>query len=121
MAKILVIDDQQVMCDLFYHTLKVKGHEVITTNNVPEALKLVKKSKFDVVFLDVVLPEMNGLELYKKIRLTDKEVPVIMITGFGKQVEKIVKEALKLGVYKCLDKPFDIVEITNCIDEVLKK
>ncbi|MFC1496699.1 response regulator [Candidatus Margulisiibacteriota bacterium] len=119
MAKILVIDDQQVMCDLFYHTLKVKKHDVITSNNVAEALKLIKKDKFDIIFLDVVLPEMNGLEIYKKIRETDKDVPVVMMTGFGNQVEKIKDEALKLGVYKCMDKPFDIIEIVNCIDELL--
>ncbi len=89
--KILVVDDEAPVRDLFTDLFKKEDCLPVTCASGEEALAILKKESFDVVLLDIKLPGMNGLEVLKKIRDDYKDLPVVMITGFGFDEELIAK------------------------------
>ena len=105
-VKVLIADDEKIIRDFFARLLGLKGYEVTTAKDGYEAIKEVKKSSFNVIFLDVRMPGLDGLETLREIRKIDKDVPVVMITGFA--VEEVLKEAEKEGAYSSIKKPFEI-------------
>lgn len=104
---ILVVDDEEKVCALFSEILK--EHEVTKARSGEEAIERVKKKSFDIVFLDVVMPGMNGLEVFKTIKEINPHSSIIMMSGFA--VEDKMREAMRLGAVNSLTKPFDIDEI----------
>lgn len=94
---ILVVDDDVAIRKLFERILKKEEHRVTTVSNGKEAIKAVGKKPFDIVFLDVVMPEMDGLEVFKAIKKINSETIVIMMSGYP--VEERIKEAIRLGSY----------------------
>lgn len=115
---ILVVDDEEVMRELFTRTLGLKGYKVDTAKDGPSAIEAVKKDPYDLIFLDVVMPEMDGLEVLKKIKEITAVPIVTMMTGF--EVKDKLEEAQKLGAYNSLHKPFDIVEIMGVVERAEK-
>lgn len=106
---ILVVDDEKRVCELFHEILKEEKHRVTSVTSGEEAVKRMKREPFDVVFLDVVMPGMDGLEAFKAIKRLNPKAIVVMMTGFA--VEEKIKEALRLGAIDYLTKPFDVDEI----------
>ncbi|RMH59628.1 MAG: response regulator [Candidatus Hydrogenedentota bacterium] len=82
MARILVVDDEESIRLLYQEELTDEGYEVETAANGEEALRKIQESKFDIVTLDIKMPGMSGLEVLKKIREVDVELPVILCTAF---------------------------------------
>jgi CheY-like chemotaxis protein len=80
---ILVVDDELEFLKMIRMRLEANGYEVITATDGKEALDKVKKYKLDAVLLDILLPGMNGLEVLKKIRQDNKDLPVFIITAFS--------------------------------------
>ncbi len=117
-ASILVVDDEQVILDLFLRVLGTKGHKVTTAKDGYQAIEEVKKDRFDIIFLDIVMPGINGLETYRKIKELDPNVPTVMMTGYS--VEELIEQAMSEGVQGCLYKPFSIVEIIKTVEKVLE-
>ena len=117
--KILVVDDEQVMRDLFTRVLKLKGYTVTTVESGKEALKKIKEEEFDIAFVDIVMPEMDGVETFRAMKKANPKVHVVMMTGFA--VEDKIKAAMQNGAIDYLYKPFDIVEIMTVIGKVEKK
>ncbi len=117
-VSVLVVDDEKVIRDLFKRVLEVKGYSVTTVESGDQAVETIKKGFFDVIFLDIVMPGMDGVETLQAIREISKQKPVIVMTGFA--VEEEVKNAFKLGAQDCLSKPFEIEEIIKAIEEALK-
>ena len=89
--KILVVDDEAPVRDLFDELFRKEDCEPVSCATGEEALKILKKEPFDVVLLDIKLPGMSGLEVLKNIREFDKNLPVVMITGFGFDEDLIAK------------------------------
>lgn len=116
---VLVVDDEQVILDLFSRVLGIKGYRVATAKDGREAVDKMKEKPSDIVFLDVVLPGMDGVETLKAIRKVSPKTAVVMMTGFS--VEAKIEECLKSGACECLYKPFDIVEIMRAIEKALAK
>lgn len=116
---ILVVDDVEVIRELFIKTLGLKGHKVIAVEDGSQAIEIMKKEVFDLVFLDVVLPGMDGVEVFREIKKITSVPIVTMMTGFS--VEEKLREAETLGAYKSLHKPFDIPEIMEIIKQVQKQ
>lgn len=106
--RVLVVDDEPVVRDLFKRAMKVMGHEVVCVEDGHKAIEKVKEDSFNIVFLDMVMPGMDGLQTFKGMRELSPELPVVMMTGFS--VEEKMEEALKLGAFDCLYKPFDIAK-----------
>lgn len=104
--KILVIDDEQEICDLLETFLRREGYEVVTSTSAIDGIDKVKTENPHVICLDIRMPEMDGLEVMKKIREVNKEVTILMATAV--MDDKISEEAAKLGAYDYIVKPFDL-------------
>lgn len=105
MEKILVIDDNETLRYALSELLGESGFECKTADDGPSALNELKINSYDLAILDMKLPGMNGLEILKRIRDINKDIPVIMITAFG-DVRTAV-EAMKCGAQDFITKPFD--------------
>ncbi len=105
MEKILVIDDNETLRYALSELLGESGFECKTADDGPSALNELKNNSYDLAILDMKLPGMNGLEILKRIRDINKDIPVIMITAFG-DVRTAV-EAMKCGAQDFITKPFD--------------
>ncbi|UOQ83961.1 response regulator transcription factor [Gracilibacillus salinarum] len=118
MNKVLLIDDEKRMLDLLALYLKPHNYDCKKAFGAIEALTFIKEEVFDIVLLDIMMPEMNGWELCKKIRrITD--VPIIMVTA-REQKEDIVK-GLKLGADDYITKPFNEEELVARMEALLRR
>lgn len=106
MRKILVIDDEPEVCELLADFLKMQGYESLKAVRAVDGLALAEKEKPDLVLLDIMMPEIDGLECLQRILKTSPGSIVIMVSGL--KDEKIAKEAIRRGAYDYLAKPFDL-------------
>lgn len=107
-AKILVVDDEHSVRWAFEKALQKAGYEVMLAENGLKGLKLFESFKPDIVFVDFRMPEMDGLQLLKKIRELEPEAQVIVMTAYTDMETTVT--AMKLGAYDFLSKPFNIDE-----------
>ncbi|MBN1913186.1 MAG: response regulator [Candidatus Omnitrophica bacterium] len=117
--KVLVVDDEKIIRDFFKRLLTLLHLEVIEAEDGYKAIELAKKEKFDIFFMDVRMPGINGLETYLKLKEDNPDVKVVMMTGYA--VEDILTEATKEGAHSIIRKPFDINEIKGVIDNIDKQ
>lgn len=110
---ILVVDDEQSVCNLISEDLSERGYLCCTALDAIMALDEMQKQHFDVVLLDIRLPVMSGLELLSRIRSEHPDTLVIMITGVCNA--DIMVEAFQLGALHCIIKPFDIDELAATV------
>ena len=113
-SKILIVEDDELMQEMLCNVLERNGYDVILTKDGEEGWKLFQEKYFDLVLLDYKLPKMNGVELLQKIKESSSEVIAIMMTSFG-SIERAV-EAIKIGAYDYIRKPFDLVAIGEVVD-----
>ena len=118
-ANILIVDDNISLIRTMSFILKRKGYSVMLASDGREAIKKVKCRFFDIAFIDIRLPAMNGVEVYKKIKEIRPEAVVIMMTAYT--VEDMVQEALSVGAYGVIYKPLEMKETLNLIDEIWKR
>ena len=114
MPKILAIDDDRTVLRLIEKAFEGADVELTTVTNAEEGMTLLLKGGIDVCLLDIMLPEMNGLELAKKIRSIDARMPVIFITSMDDSDTTI--EAMKLGAYEFCTKPLDIAQVQDFVE-----
>lgn len=112
-SKILVIDDDPPIGDIIKEALG-KKHTVITVETAYDALTILEREKFNLIYLDLTLPDLDGLSLYKQIIASGKMIPVVVITGStdGAILSKMVAE----GVQFILNKPFTIDEVKQMLN-----
>ncbi len=118
-AQILVIDDDKVMRDACYQILSRQGYRVEMAPNARQGLALLEKISFDAVLLDLVMPDIDGLETLKRIRAIDPESEVIIITGYG-TIQSAV-ESIKAGAFHFLSKPFTPDDLRHLVGRALEK
>lgn len=119
MAKILYVEDDLSLSFVTRDQLEKRDYEVISFDNGKEAYKKFNTHIFDICILDVMLPEMDGFQLAKKIREKNKHIPILFLTARSMQEDKI--EGLKLGADDYLTKPFNIEELCLKIEVFLKR
>jgi len=117
--KILVIDDEAGIRSSLKGILEDEGFMVKATDTGEEGLNLLRGENFDLIFLDIWLPKMNGMEILEKIKTTEENTQVVMITGHG-SVESAVK-ATKLGAYDFLEKPLSLEKVVLTVKNALKQ
>jgi two-component system nitrogen regulation response regulator NtrX len=117
--KILIIDDEAGIRSSLHGVLEDEGYSIRTTSTGEKALEFLMAEEFDLVFLDIWLPEMNGIEVLKKIREQDKKIQVVMITGHG-SVESAV-ESTKLGAFNFLEKPLSLEKVVLTAKNALRQ
>jgi DNA-binding NtrC family response regulator len=118
-AHILVIDDDKVMRDACQQILTRQGYRVEMAGNARQGLTLLEKVSFDAILLDLVMPDLDGLETLKKIRAIDPESEVIIITGYG-TIQSAV-ESIKAGAFHFLSKPFTPDDLRHLVGRALEK
>lgn len=119
MAKILVIDDERSIRNSMKDILAFEGHDVVLAENGMEGLVAVKSEKPEVVFCDIKMPKMEGIEVLQRIKEFTTEVPVIMISGHG-TIDTAI-DAIKKGAYDFIEKPLDLNRILITIKNATDK
>src|SRR4030043_1078212 len=115
---VLIVEDDDTMRETLSHVLKRDGYEVYSENSGSGALSMIKKNIIDLILLDMRLPDVDGLELLKKIKEFDTEILVIMMTAYS-DVQTAVS-AMKSGAYHYINKPFDLEELKLLIEKGLE-
>lgn len=118
LARILVVDDDPGMRVTLEGIIEDEGYEVVAASDGYQAIEKAKDSFFDLIFMDIKMPGINGVDTYREIKRASPHSVVVMMTGFS--VEELVKEALQEGVYGVLYKPFAMEQIINIMQMVLK-
>ncbi|MBI4388480.1 MAG: response regulator, partial [Candidatus Omnitrophica bacterium] len=114
MAKILVIDDEVDICSELAELLEGEGHVIHCAENAKEALLKLKDARYDLIFLDVLMPKMDGPSALREIRKKTKAAVVVMSAYFSPQIEA---DVLQEGAFACLKKPFKLSEIKLLIEK----
>ena len=116
--RILVVDDEPSVLDLLVYNLQKAHYETITAINGRQALEVARQEQPDLVLLDLMLPEVDGLDVCRELRRTSR-VPIIMITARGEEVDRVV--GLELGADDYVCKPFSVRELMARIKAVLRR
>jgi two-component system response regulator HydG len=114
-ASILIVDDNAGQCKTMSLILRRKGYAVATANDGPEAITAVQQRPFDMIFMDIKMPLMNGVEAHRRIKEIRPEAVVMMMTAYS--VEDLVRQALEEGAYGVIYKPLDIERVLAVIEE----
>jgi len=114
-ASILIVDDNLSLVKTMSFVLKRKGYAVATAADGPEAIDKVRNAPFDVIFMDVQMPVLNGVETYREIKAVRPGSIVVMMTAYA--VEDLVQEALAEGAYDILYKPIDFEKVVALIEQ----
>lgn len=117
-GKILIVDDEVGILDTVSEILEDEGYKTLKAEDAETAMDILEREDIDLIFLDVWLPKMNGIEAIKKIREKDLDIPIIMISGHG-NVEVAV-QAVKLGAFDFLEKPLSMERILLTAERALQ-
>ena len=118
MNKALVVEDEKLIVKGIKFSLEQDGYEVDVAYDGSEALKMAKEKEYDIVLLDVMLPEMDGMEVCQAIR-EFSEMPIIMLTAKGTDMDKIL--GLEYGADDYITKPFNILEVKARIKAIIRR
>jgi DNA-binding NtrC family response regulator len=116
--KILIVDDEMIMRESLAGWLERDGYDVKVAESGEKALEMLKKERFDVVFMDIKMDGMSGLEALPHIKESDPDIEVVMITAYGSIATAI--KAMKNGAFDYLLKPFDPDELGILIEKIVK-
>ncbi len=116
--QILVIDDEKDIGLLFEKVLAFEGYTVLTALDGESGLELVNRNKPDIVLLDLKMPKMDGIEVLQRIKKIDKNIVVIIITGYG--TIDTARMTLKFGAFDYITKPIDLEYVKAVIKDGLK-
>jgi len=116
--RLLVVDDDILIVDLFRMALEDEGYIVETAFTGEQALKAMKSAKFDLVILDIFLPDVKGDRVVERIREKNNDVRIIIVTGYETYARCV--DVLKLGVSEILVKPIKLNELVTQVKNVLE-
>lgn len=117
-TKILIVDDEKLFVKGLKYSLEQDDYTIEVAFDGKEAIEKVKKKRYDLIILDLMLPGIDGLEVCQKIR-QDSQVPIIMLTARGEDINKIL--GLEYGADDYLTKPFNILELKARIKAILRR
>ena len=119
MKRILVIDDEAIVRTSCERTLSPEGYDVRLATSGLEGIDILEKESFNLVLLDLKMPDMDGIEVLGKIKTSWPETKVVMITGYS-TVDTAV-QALRFGAYNFIEKPFTPDTLLTAVQEVFEK
>jgi DNA-binding response OmpR family regulator len=117
-ARILLVDDEQAILTLLSYPLRKEGYEVVRAADGREALTRFAETSFDLVVLDVMMPQLDGLEVCRRLRARST-VPIIMLTAKTEEIDKVL--GLELGADDYITKPFSMREFRSRVKAVLRR
>ena len=120
MASILIVDDDELLLRFLEHKLQAKGYTIITATDGLQALEVASEQKPDLILLDIMMPDMDGLEVLRRLKAspTTDGIPVLMLTA--RKLEQDVVVGLSLGAQDYLIKPFMAKELLMRIQKLLE-
>jgi DNA-binding NtrC family response regulator len=116
-TKILVVDDDEKILFAFRQVFEKEGYACVVAKNGPEALNAMAAEKPEIIFMDIAMPGIDGLETLQQMKSQNAAVPVIMVTGHGTMQTAI--KAIQLGAFDYLTKPLDVVKVRDAVRRVL--
>lgn len=119
--KVLIVDDEEHILELLQYNLEKAGYQVVASDNGRDTFKLLEEHEVDLVVLDLMLPDMDGIEVCKRIRNWDKyaKLPIIMLTAKSEEIDRII--GLELGADDYVTKPFSVKELVVRVKTVLRR
>lgn len=117
--RILIVEDEDHIRENLKLNLELEGYEVVAVGDGAKAVKVFREQRFDLVILDVMLPEMDGFDVCEQIRLEDRETSILFLTAKDASVDKI--KGLKTGGDDYMTKPFNLEELLLRILNLLKR
>ncbi|MDX1941859.1 MAG: response regulator transcription factor [Saprospiraceae bacterium] len=119
MMRILLVEDEESLRDTLKLNLELENYEVVDTANGKTALKYIQEQHFDLLILDVMLPEVDGFQIAEQVRLTNREVPILMLTAKDASMDRIT--GLKKGADDYVTKPYVLEELLLRIQNLIKR
>lgn len=117
--KILLVDDEESIVESIEYALNQEGFEVVSAYNGQDALQKVQLEKPNLIVLDLMLPELSGLEVCRILRRERNEIPIIMLTAKGEEIDRVI--GLEVGADDYLVKPFSLRELVARIRALLRR
>jgi CheY-like chemotaxis protein len=117
----LIVDDYPESCAQIARILERMGYRVACVESGEQAIELVRQRHYAIIFIDLKLPTMDGLQVYLALRAIDPDITAIMITGYREEMETQVKTALAHNAYACLYKPFDANQVRQLVEEIERR
>ncbi len=114
--RVFVVDDHRDVADGLADVMRMHGHDVTVAYNGEQAIEIFRKEDFDVAFMDVMMPGMNGVESFLEIRRIKPNAKVIMMTGYS--VPQLLSHAIENGAYGVLHKPVTVDQVTEALERV---
>jgi CheY-like chemotaxis protein len=118
-ARILVVDDEPDVREMLRVVLSTEGYEVVAVEGGLEALSAAHGSRFDLVTMDLRMPEMGGREVLGQLRALDPDIPVLVVSGFTTPEESAA--CLALGAVAVVRKPLDLVRLLALVEHALAR
>ncbi len=119
-ARILIVDDEALILLSWKKSLMSEGYDVKTAFNGEEALKIASEEKPDIVITDLIMPEMNGIELCRRIKTISPETEVVLLSGHPEAINKYQKDFVSAGGKDTfLSKPLSINEIIKAVETIM--
>jgi CheY-like chemotaxis protein len=115
---ILIADDDEALCDNLVETLSDHGYNVAIVCSGLEAVEEVRHQPFDILLLDMKLPGLNGLEVYRKVKAKQPTVVTILMTGYAEELGDLINQAVSENAYTYLTKPIDMNELLELLNKV---
>lgn len=118
---ILVVDDEENILELIRYNLVKSGYHVLLASQGSEAMQVLEENSVDLMVLDLMLPDTDGIEICKSMRSSEKysHLPIIMLTAKGEEIDRIV--GLELGADDYMTKPFSVKELAARVKSVLRR
>src|SRR5580692_8828389 len=118
-ASVLVAEDEESLREALKLNLELEGYEVTTVDNGPGVIKTVKNEYFDLIVLDIMLPDMDGITVCETIRMQHNDVPILFLSARNSSADRV--EGLKKGGDDYLTKPFNLEELVLRVDKLVTK
>lgn len=113
--RVLIVDDNESLCRSMALILNRKGYTVTVATDGLQALEVAREHAFDIAFMDIKMPTLDGVETFKRLKRLRPNAPVIMMTAYA--LEELVQEALQEGAYGVIYKPLDMDKVLGIIEE----
>ena len=119
MKRMLIVEDDKAILRGLVDSFKAEHFEVETSSDGEEGYSFAKRRKFDLIILDIMLPGMNGLDICKQLRVDGVKTPILMLTGKGEEIDRVM--GLELGADDYITKPFSMKELIARVKAVLRR
>ena len=117
--RILLVEDEESIRNLLRLNLELEGYEVVTSANGRKALELIEGQHFDLLLLDVMLPDVDGFTITEQVRLSNGEVPILLLTAKDTAQDRVM--GLKKGADDYLTKPFNLEELLLRVSKLMRR